>query len=194
MSALGLSTRHNQIMKTMRFLLFFAAFATCSLAQNPLPSCPAETGAYYLDGSTWKPLAVLSPSSASDDNGAHGMFTFSRKNIVRYPGAAAQITLPARPKLCTAGMMADVNKIFLVRLTEKTDHREIQVSEGTAATAVKIGYHKEDLQPIDVTTIGSDALVITPKQNLPPGQYLLAPQNQATHLPDPAAGYEFGVK
>ena|SRR5579884_2709016 len=179
----------------MKVLLLLGAFAACAFAQDQAaPACPGDPGVYYLDAGTWKPLSLITPTSSSDDNAPHGMFTWSKKNIVvQYPEAAAHTNLPAHPKFCTSGTATDVNSIFVVKLSEKGDHRELQVGKGTAATAAKVKYRQEDLQPINVTPSGSDALEITPKQDLPPGQYLVVAQNQSNRS-DPNAGYDFGVK
>lgn len=178
----------------MKPLLLLTVFAACAFSQDQPPACPSNPGVYYLDANAWKPLALLSPSSASDDNMPHGMFTYSRKNVVRYPDPAARTPLAARPRFCTSATVADGKNTFLVKLSEKKDHREVQVGKGTAATAVKVKYRQEDLQPIDLVALSDSAVEITPKQDLTPGQYLLVPAQKQTANADPSSGYDFGVK
>jgi hypothetical protein len=104
-----------------------------------------------------------------------------------YPGAQAPIRVSPRPRLVyklAANAAFSERDFVLVRMDQKSDHREIRVGKVGAWTAnVRTGFDK--LIPITVTRTG-DTIEITPTADLPAGEYYTT----AGFSP---RGYDFGV-
>jgi hypothetical protein len=120
------------------------------------------------------------------------MVTYSAKSTFFYRTPAAPITLGQHPTFCALGTMTTARNILILRLTQKEDRRELQIEKTAAFGRVKMAYHPQDIQPVDVVLLGDHSLQIVPKEDLKPGQYLLVPPGPPTFLT--SRGYGFGVR
>ena len=77
--------------------------------------------------------------------------------------------------------------IIIVRFDKKKDHRELQTTSGGSAFTFKAGFSKERTPEIVVTHVSETIFRVTPKVDLPPGEYLL------TFGFGGMGGYDFGV-
>lgn len=106
-----------------------------------------------------------------------------------YSGAQAPIRVSARPRLVykiRANQAVSERDIVLVRMDQKSDHREIRVGKVGAWTGnSRVGFDESKLIPITVTRNG-DTLEISPADDLPAGEFFLS----AGFSP---VGYDFGV-
>jgi hypothetical protein len=102
--------------------------------------------------------------------------------IALYKDAAASITLGATPKFCIA-LPSNVNPEVLEigSLTVKKDHRELEITHSD-----KTWMPQKRVQSIDVKRLSDTTVEITPKDPLPPGQYVLGG-------PPTVGIYDFGV-
>ena len=87
--------------------------------------------------------------------------------------------------------MADVagrteRDIVMVRFDKKKDHRELQITSGASMFTFKSGFSKEKTPEILVTRISETVFAVTPKADLPSGEYLLT-------FGLGSAGFDFGV-
>lgn len=76
--------------------------------------------------------------------------------------------------------------IVMVRFDKKKDHRELQMTSGASMFTFKTGFSKERTPDILVTRISETVFTVTPKEDLPPGEYLLT-------IGLGSAGFDFGV-
>lgn len=76
--------------------------------------------------------------------------------------------------------------IVLVRFAKKKDHRELQMTSGGSMFNFKAGFSKEKAPDIVVTRISESVFTVTPKDNLPPGEYMLT-------YGLGSSGFDFGI-
>jgi hypothetical protein len=76
--------------------------------------------------------------------------------------------------------------IVIARFDEKKDHRELQTTSGGNAFTFKSGLSKDRMPDIEVAPIDATTYLVTPKDALRPGEYLLS--TSATGY----SGYDFG--
>jgi hypothetical protein len=76
--------------------------------------------------------------------------------------------------------------IVLVRFDKKKDHRELQMTSGGSMFNFKAGFSKEKTPDIVVTRISESVFTVTPKDNLPPGEYMLT-------YGLGSSGFDFGI-
>ena len=79
--------------------------------------------------------------------------------------------------------------IIIVRFDKKKDHRELQTTAGGSVFTFKAGFSKEKTPEIVVTHVSETIFAVTPKADLPPGQYLLTFGYGFSAM----GGYDFGV-
>jgi hypothetical protein len=73
------------------------------------------------------------------------------------------------------------------RLDKKKDHREIQLSHGSDIFTSGSGIKRDHLPDITVRPIGEGVFMVTPSQDLPPGEYELSFNAMGD------GGYGFGI-
>jgi hypothetical protein len=152
------------------------------------PSCPADYAPHYLDGSAWKPMTVVVSAgrevgvSMKEDLKNPLNPNAGRTRIAMYKDPAAAVTLGTSPKFCIA-IPSNVNpEVLEIGTVEvKKDHRELELTH-----ADKTWMPPKRLQAVDVKRISDTVVEITPKQPLPPGQYVLGG-------PPTIGVYDFGV-
>lgn len=92
---------------------------------------------------------------------------------------------PAMPNMPTMPVMS-YRDLVIVQFDKKKDHRELQTTNGGNMFTFKAGISKEKLPDIDVEKIEDGLFKITPKQDLKPGEYLIA-------FGMGYSGYDFGI-
>jgi hypothetical protein len=78
--------------------------------------------------------------------------------------------------------------LVIVRFDRKKDHRELQTTNGGNMFTFKAGLSKDRTPDITTTTVSEGLFTVTPKQDLPPGEYLLTFGAMGN------SGYDFGIK
>jgi hypothetical protein len=150
------------------------------------PACPSQLGAYYLDGSSWKPMSQILAEGSS----AHVKpipFATSVKGVMRFRDAASPITLGETPKFCLHGSMQLSRNLVVAALDVKSDHREIETVHVGQYSGAKTGIPDNKIQPIDLKTVSDSTVEISIRKPLHPGQYMIFPTGQG------GVGYDFGV-
>lgn len=92
---------------------------------------------------------------------------------------------PAMPNMPTMPVMS-YRDLVIVQFDKKKDHRELQTTNGGNMFTFKAGISKEKLPDIDVEKVEDGLFKITPKQDLKPGEYLIA-------FGMGYSGYDFGI-
>jgi len=87
-----------------------------------------------------------------------------------------------------AGVPFAVNgrNLTIVKFDEKSDHRELQTTSGGNFVTYKAGVGKNQSPEIEVSEIGAGTFLVSPKEELSSGEYLLTQSAMAY------SGYDFG--
>jgi hypothetical protein len=156
------------------------------------PACPVTMSFNYFDGSAWKPMmmAVALPKergtslSGGFKDLAHNPLNprAGQTNLFRYKDSAAPLTLGPNPRLCvTISPSFNPSQILIGAVAVKKDHRELE-----QLISADSWMPRKDIQDVVIKQISSTVVEITPKQPLPPGQYVIGG-------PPMIAIYDFGV-
>jgi hypothetical protein len=172
--------------------LVFAGFgAANAFAQSADPKETAaklEPGAYYWAGAAWQPLEPLTWS-------ANGVQKDGKSYVwsYRHPQARVQLT-ERRPLFCfksvappeSPSATASLN-VVIARLDQKKDHRQLQSPSDAGAFKFNAGLSKERTPEVTVTGVAPGVILISPKEPLSPGEYILGSSSLAI------SGYDFGI-
>jgi hypothetical protein len=171
-------------------LLFVGIVAAVAFAQSPNPKEEAaklEPAAYYSTGIAWQPLEPLTWS-------ANGVNKAGRSSVwtYRHPEARVQLT-EGSPLFCYKFIEAapgspnppSVN-IVIARLEQKKDHRQLATLSEAGAFKFKAGLSKERTLEVTLTNVAAGVILISPKEPLLPGGYVLGSSSLAI------TGYDFG--
>jgi hypothetical protein len=169
-------------------LVFAGLAATISFAQSPDPKEEAvrlEPGVYYWAGTAWQPMEPLTWSANGvNKEGKSSVFAY------RHPEARVQIT-GGSPLFCykfteAASGSPSSQNVVIARLDQKKDHRELKTLSDAGAFKLKLGLSKERTPEITVTEVTPGMILISPKDPLSPGEYVLGGSSLAI------SGYDFG--
>src|SRR6267154_4403075 len=173
-------------------LCSFLAFSCLLKAQSPAvnesvnpkeSAAKLQPGAYVWNGTAWNPMQQI--------NMAGGGLKHVGKMFV--PGLTPQMVwtfrdsqapvqvVDGKPLLCFKFMPGLENTpyapsgrdLVIIRFDEKKDHRELQTSSGGNMFTFKSGISKERMTDIESTGVGPETFIVTPKELLKPGEYLL---------------------
>ena len=163
------------------------------------PPCTSMMSMNYWDGSAWKPMTVAShmggDQGISFKQGLKNPFNpmAGRTNILTFKNAAAALTLEPKPSFCISILPnLDPTEIMIGSLDVKKDHRQLETCTGICASSAKRSMDdwlpEKRVQPVDIKRLSDTVVEITPKNQLPPGQYILGG-------PGVLVGYyDFGVE
>lgn len=179
------------------------AFPACAFAQaKSLPICPTATGAYYLQGQKWN---SMDPSHA---------FGFKTTNValaaLSYGAAKAQVKAQFRDAtspyqlhgdafaMCLVGVTDSGRDITLAQFQQQKDRRELAMASYRMWTGVNAQIDPKALIPVSIDKLSDKVYVVTSKQALPKGEFILftvIPDVQAAakaNTPSALGGYDFG--
>ncbi len=162
-------------------------------------------GFYYKAPEGWRKLSPLSASGSGLKHVGRTMATdvllvpiFTSHSVENFRGAEAPTQISERrPTFCvkqpTLPGMAEVagmteRDLVIVRLDKKKDHRELQTTSGSSIFTFKAGVSKNRLPEIVTKRLADGLFLVTPAQDLKPGEYLL------TFSTLGGSGYDFGIK
>lgn len=172
-------------------LVFVGLTAVISFAQSPDPKEEAaklEEGVYYWTGVAWQPMEPVTWS-------ANGVKKAGKLSvwIYRHPEARVQLT-GGRPLFCFKFIEAgpgtpsppSSQNVVMARLDQKKDHRQLETRSDAGAFTLQAGLSKERTPEITVTDVSPGLFLISPKEPLLPGEYVLGGSSLAI------TGYDFG--
>jgi hypothetical protein len=157
-----------------------------AFAQVAPPSCPSANGAYYLQGTEWTPMDPSHSIGFKTTNVAGAAFS--------YGAAKAQIKAQFRDRespyqlksnaltICLVGVTDSGRDITLARFQEEKDRREISMASYRMWTGVNAQMDPKVLVPVSVEKKGDKLYLVTSKDPLPAGEFILF-----TIIPDVAA-------
>jgi hypothetical protein len=169
-------------------LVFVGLAAVISFAQSPDPkeeTAKLEQGVYYWTGIAWQPMEPVTWS-------ANGVKKAGKSSvwIYRHPEARIQLT-GGRPLFCYKFMEVAPESPYpssfvIARLDQKKDYRQLETPSDTGAFTFKAGSSKGRMLDITVTDVTRGVILISPKEPLLPGEYVLGGSSLAI------TGYDFG--
>jgi hypothetical protein len=156
----------------------------------------AQAGAYVQTSDKWEKLYIANTEGLKSKGVAKSAFSYgiaSAKIVLMYREPDAPVkTQGPRPIFKIVGpTMTAPRDIVIVRLKQEKDHRELQVASTRVWTGINSSYPPEDTVAVDVKQDG-DTMIITPKADLKPGQYMLFAATP-TAMPAGYGGYDFTV-
>jgi hypothetical protein len=185
-------------MKRFSKLTIFASALVCAgfgvaiaFAQLPDPTEVAiklEPGAYYWAGSAWQPLEPLTWS-------ANGVKKDGKSYLWSYRRPQARIQLTeGSPLFCLRSIVAaespntpSSQNVIIARLDQKKDHRQLQSPSVDGAFKFNAGLSKERTPEVIVTDVAPGVILISPKEPLSTGEYILGGSSVAI------SGFDFGI-
>jgi len=196
----------------MRFLISLCVMVLCAapafcqateskpdVTPKPDPKTEAvklRVGAYFWTGSAWQPLQKTAQAGGGLKH-VGKMFVpgLTPQMVWTFRDAQAPVQLvDGKPLLCFKFMPGLENTpyapsgrdLVIIRFDEKKDHRELQTSSGGNMFTFKSGISKERMPDIESTGVGPETFIVTPKELLKPGEYLLTCSSLGI------SGYDFG--
>lgn len=179
-------------LRIFAWVLVFAGFGLAiAFAQSADPKEAAaklEPGAYYWAGTAWQPLEPLTWS-------ANGVKKDGKSYVWSYRHPQARVQLTGRsPLFCFKSIAApgDPNapsspNIVIARLEQKKDYRQLQSPSADGAFKFNAGLSKERTPEVTVTDVAPGVVLISPKEPLSPGEYILGGSSLTI------AGFDFGI-
>jgi hypothetical protein len=173
-------------------LVFVGLTATILLAQSHDPKEDAaklEPGVYYWTGAAWQPMEPLAWSSNGvKKEGKSSIFSY------RHPEARVQL-MGESPLFCYRFIEGpggspyppSSRNFVIARLDQKKDHRQLETQSVAGSFKFNAGSSKERTPEVIVTDVVSGVILISPKEPLPAGEYVLGGSSLAI------SGYDFGV-
>lgn len=173
-------------------LIFIGLAATTLFAQSPDPKEAAATlepGTYYWTGITWQPMEPVTWS-------AGGVKKTGKLSIWTYRHPEARVQLTARPLFCYKFIEAAAEpgstyrpsseNLVVARLDQKKDHRQLETPSDAGAFTFSAALRKERTPQLTVTSVAPGVILMSPKEPLSPGEYVLGGSSLAI------TGYDFG--
>src|SRR5712692_2326144 len=196
----------------MRILATFllCAFATCTLrGQSPAPNDAAspkpdpkeaasklQPGTYLWTDDSWKPMQQLNMSGGGPKHMAKMFVPGLTPQMVwtfRESQAPVQIR-DGKPLFCVKFITIQPGTpyapsgrdLVIIRFDQKKDHRELQTTSGGNVFTFKGGLSKDRMPDIQVDGLDSSTYLVSPKESLTAGEYLLSASSMGI------SGYDFG--
>jgi hypothetical protein len=170
-------------------LIFVGLAAVISFAQSPDPKEEAaklEPGTFYWTGVTWQPMEPVTWS-------ANGVKKAGKLSVWTYRHAQGRVQVTGgNPLFCykfieaASGNAPSSPNFVIARLDQKKDYRQFQTTSEIGAFTLKAGLGKERTSEITVTDVSPGLFLISPKEPLSPGEYVLGGSSLAI------TGYDFG--
>jgi hypothetical protein len=171
-------------------------------AQAAPPTCPTAIGAYYLQGVNWISMDPSHSIGFKTTNVAGAAFSYGAAKAK----VKAQFRDPMSPyqlkgnqlAICLVGVTDSGRDITLAKFQEEKDRRELSMASFRVWTGVNAQIDPKALIPVSVDKKGEKIYLVTSKDALPVGEFILF-----TIIPDVAAmakantpaslgGYDFG--
>lgn len=171
-------------MKQLALVALVAFFATVTLAQD-------APGMYVDQAGSLVEMKHVQFAGSGSKGVAKSVFVpgTSASVVWDYRGAQAPVRVSARPHFVyrmRPNQGISERDIVLVRMDQKTDHREIRIAKVRAFGNNQTGYDEKSLVALTVTRSG-ETLQISPATDLAPGEYFMTAGFSAI-------GFDFGVE
>jgi hypothetical protein len=181
------------------FFMLLITFSPSS-AQDAAVSKDVQSlgdGFYYQSSQGWKKLEPISMVGGGLKH-VGKMFVpgLTPQVVWTFRGAEAPVQIEGkRPTFCIKELPSLANvagrserDLVIVRFDKKKDRRELQTTNGGNMFTFKAGLSKDRMPDITTKTIADGVFIVTPNEDLKPGEYML------TFGALGNSGYDFRVK
>lgn len=154
-------------------------------------------GFYYRTEQGWQPLQVISMAGGGLKH-VGKMFVpgLTPQMVWTFRGNQAPVQIEGkRPTFCIkeSAYLANVQgrterDLLIVRFDKKSDHRELQTTNGGNVFTFKSGLSKDRMPEINTRSLAEGIFLVAPSEDLKTGEYLLTFSALGT------SGYDFGIK
>jgi hypothetical protein len=186
----------------VRSVLIFAALILSQGIAHAQSANPREEagklqpGTYYWSGPSWQPMQQITMSgSGAKHVGKMFVPGLTPQMFWMFRDARAPVqVIESRPVFCVKSIdlppgtpyAPSARDLLIARFDEKKDHRELQTTSGASMFTFKSGISKERVVETSITELGPNLFLVTMKEPLSQGEYLLAGTSMAV------SGYDFG--
>jgi len=192
----------NPIKAAITILLFVAMGATPSFCFGQDTAVPKDVqslsdGFYYKAAQGWQKLEPISMAGGGAKHmGKMFVPGLTPQMVWTYRDAESPAQIAdKRPTFCVkeSPEIANISgrsrrDLLIIRFDKKKDHRELQTTTGGNVFTFKSGISKDRMPDITAKEIGDGIFMVTPSQDLKPGEYMITFSALGT------SGYDFGIK
>ena len=183
----------------LRLVLSQLAISILSAAQNTVPQDVQSLadGFYYKTPQGWQKLEPISMAGGGLKH-VGKMFVpgLTPQMVWTFRDAESPVQIEnKRPTFCIKEMPVlagiagrSARDLLIVRFDKKKDHRELQTTSGGNMFTFKAGVSKERMPAIVTKTMAEGVFIVTPSEDLKPGEYML------TFAALGNSGYDFGIR
>jgi len=180
-------------------VIFAAVTLVCAGQGTAIPQDvqALADGFYYKSSQGWQKLEPLSMAGGGLKH-VGKMFVpgLTPQFVWTFRDAESPIQIEdKRPTFCIkeSPMMESIagrseRDLLIIRFDKKKDHRELQTTNGGNMFTFKSGISKERMPEIVTKTIADGIFMLTPNEDLKPGEYMVTFSALGT------SGYDFGIK
>jgi hypothetical protein len=155
-----------------------------------------QPGTYFWSGESWKLMQQLNMSGGGAKHLGKVFVPGLTPQMVwtfRDPQAPVQV-VDGKPLFCVKFVAfapgtpyaPSGRDLVIARFDQKKDHRELQTTSGGNMFTFKSGLSKDRMPDIQVDGLDSSTFLVTPKEFLAPGEYLLSASTLGI------SGFDFG--
>jgi hypothetical protein len=172
-------------------------------AQASPPSCPTASGAYYLRGDEWISMDPSHSIGFKTTNVAGAALSYGAAKArikAQFRDAASPFQLKSNSlALCLVGITDSGRDITLAKFQEEKDRRELSMASYRLWTGINAQIDPKSVIPISVEKKGEKNYLVTNKEPLPSGEFILftiVPDVAAmakANTPSSLGGYDFGT-
>jgi hypothetical protein len=180
------------------FLLSSSVAALAADLNTSIPTCPKETGFYYLSGAEWKQMEEAHATGVHNSGIAKSAFSYgiaSAKIKTIFPDVQAPVQLESGDAhFCSVNIAEQGRDIIAVRLEQHKDRRELQTASVRAWTGFNSQFKESEMVGISAEKQGDKIFMLAMKQPLGDGEYMVftVPPGGAYAGPSSLGGYDFG--
>jgi hypothetical protein len=186
-------------------LCSFLAFSFALKAQSPAANesvnpkeaaAKLQPGTYVWNGTAWNPMQQINMAGGGLKHVGKMFVPGLTPQMVwtfRDPQAPVQVR-ESKPLFCYKFLAAMAGipyapsgrDLVVARFDQKKDHRELQTTSGGNMFTFKSGLSKDRMPGIDITELDSSTFLVSPKEPLAAGEYILSASTVGI------SGYDFG--
>jgi hypothetical protein len=166
------------------------------------PTCPTVIGAYYQQSNDWVAMDPSHSIGFKTTNVAGAAFSYGAAKAqvkAQFRGPHSPYQLKSNTfAMCLVGVTDSGRDITVAKFQQEKDRREISMASYRLWTGINAQIDPKAIIQVSVEKKGDKVYVVTSKESLPPGEFILF-----TIIPDMAAmtkantpsslgGYDFG--
>lgn len=156
----------------------------------PIAGAPAAAGIYFRQAeSQWQTMEAAAMADMKSKGISDFINTAGYTNlamVVTYRGVRAGLQIPAaKPAFFVRGA-GSAKDAMIIALAPSQDTRSVRTDSAAASVGNRAGFRKEDIRNVTATIFSDGSFLVTPDDDLKPGEYALV-------FGFPNTAYDFGI-